>query len=303
MEIFCNCESGVEWEQFCEKMLRHHHGTRNFYTVPAHDQGDYGIEFFTADGTIYQCYFPTPGISMEQYKKNIQDKINEDLKKLDTYSKEIQKMLGDVLVNQWVLLTPENKSKQFITYCQKKKNEVIAKARSFVDAPNFIVKIETADSFPDSKIYALSVSCKSIKINVEKISEDEKNIWRSGNSKFCENITRKSNAFMDVKSDEFNSKIVDSYLKLSKFLDELRTNFPDVHELIEECARSELDAITIDSMFESAFGRSYIKSIIGRNKEAFMKHSGIMSNGNLQEISFGYLAKWIAECNIDFKND
>ena len=40
------------WERFCEDMLRYHFGQINFWKVPDEDQGDYGIEFFTADGTI-----------------------------------------------------------------------------------------------------------------------------------------------------------------------------------------------------------------------------------------------------------
>lgn len=112
-----------EWEGFCEVMLRQHYGQKNFYTVPDEDGGDHGLEFFTADGTLFQCYYPEQGIEMSVYKRRVQKKINDDIKKLKDNESEIAELLDDIKINQWVLLIPENKSKNFIAYCNKKKKK------------------------------------------------------------------------------------------------------------------------------------------------------------------------------------
>ena len=94
-----------EWEAFCEIMLRHHYRQPYFWSVPDEDSGDYGIEFYTAEGTIFQCYYPDLSVDMTTYKKKIQKKINDDLKKLKQYETEIDKMLDGIVVKQWILLT------------------------------------------------------------------------------------------------------------------------------------------------------------------------------------------------------
>lgn len=58
MSSYTDDMSEKEWEAFCEKMLRFHYGQANFWSVPDQDSGDFGIEFYTADGTIFQCYYP-----------------------------------------------------------------------------------------------------------------------------------------------------------------------------------------------------------------------------------------------------
>ena len=63
MSSFIENLSPKEWENFCEVMLRQHYGAKNFYPVPDQDGGDLGIEFYTADGTIFQCYYPEKELS------------------------------------------------------------------------------------------------------------------------------------------------------------------------------------------------------------------------------------------------
>ena len=133
MSAYTDDMTETEWEVFCEMMLRHHYGQPNFWSVPDEDSGDFGIEFYTADGTIFQCYYPDLSVDMKRYKQKIQKKINDDLKKLKEYEQGIGAMLGDIKINQWVLLTQELKSKDLLTYCNKKKKETIDKNISYIE--------------------------------------------------------------------------------------------------------------------------------------------------------------------------
>ena len=116
--------SAKDWEYFCEMMLRHHCGVKNFFIVPDEDSGDLGLEFFSVQGTIFQCYFPEMGIEMKLYKKRIQKKINDDLKKLEENKVKIKALLDEIKINQWVLLTPENKSKD-LSQCSISRENAI----------------------------------------------------------------------------------------------------------------------------------------------------------------------------------
>jgi len=292
--------SREDWEPFCEKMLRQHYGAKNFWKVPGEDGGDLGLEFYTVTGTIFQCYYPDQGIEMKEYKKRIQKKIRDDLKKLKTNEVEIAALLDDIIIDQWVLLTPENKSKDLIPYCHKKKKEVIDKNIPYIKADDFVVKIETPDSYPDAMLYAQGVYGKAVDIALAEVTESTKDIWKTGNAEFSKNISRKSTALMGDGSHLFQDKVVARYIQLEKFLDQLREEHPDIHELIEDSARAQLQSMEEDSVLEAKLDGDFIKNVINNNKTAFEKYSKSMSDKNVQSLSFGYLSKWLAECYMDF---
>ncbi|MES9950656.1 MAG: hypothetical protein ABW118_16990 [Candidatus Thiodiazotropha sp.] len=289
-----------EWERFCEIMLRYHFGQKNFWKVPDEDQGDYGIEFYTADGTIFQCYLPDPTVDMKNYKKKIQKKINDDLKKLDTYQNDIADMLDDIIIKQWVLMTPQNKSKELIKYCNKKKKEVLAKNLSFIDNKAFQVRVETADTFPEGKLFAHNICLRTIDIPLATVSQDEKEAWQEGNSEFTGNIDRKTKAIFGMDNSRFKDEIVTKYIQIEQFLDRLREDFPDIYNLIEDSARAQLESMQQSSILEDNFDKEFIKRIVSENKETFDKYSDHFSDSSKQPLPFGYLSKWIAECYMDF---
>jgi hypothetical protein len=281
-------------------MLRQHFGEDNFYTVPDEDQGDYGIEFFTIQGTIFQCYFPNPQYEMAKYKKEVQKKINDDLKKLKSYEKEIFSMLDGTTINRWVLLTPENRSKNLITYCNKKKNELLKEGIKFIDKENFRVKIETADSYESAKLYALAVQGASINIPLDPISEEEKEAWIVGHSGFSENILRKSNILMGENSIKFQKRVIENYIQTDKFLSIMRSNHPDLLDLIEDTARALLEDSKNNALFEDTLDQNFVKSLQSNNKSTFEKYAKHLSDSNNSLLAFGYLSKWVAECHLDF---
>lgn len=294
--------NGKEWEAFCEIVLRKHYGQPNFWIVPDQDRGDLGIEFFTADGTIFQCYYPDLEVDLATYKKKIQKKINDDLKKLKVNEKSISKLIGEIEIKQWVLLIQELKSKDLISYCDKKRRETISKAISYIDSKKFQVKIETADSFPDAKLYALNVHLKLIDIPLATVSDQDKENWKDGNVEFYGNIERKSQTILGDDSANFESKVVTKYIQIDKFLDQLREDHPDLFTQIEDSAWAQLEAMQEDSLFEDCINRDFIKQIVNNNREAFEKYSKYFSDTNKQSLAFGYLSKWIAECYMDFQD-
>lgn len=293
--------SSEEWEPFCEIMLRQHFGAKNFYSVPDQDQGDLGVEFYTVHGTIFQCYSPEKGIEMSEFKKRIQKKINADLKKLKKNETEIANILDDILIDQWVLLTPENKSKDLLAYCSKKKKEVVKENLAFVDSDNFTVKIETADSYPHGKLYAQGVFEKAVDIPLEDASDSDKVAWKTSNAEFASNVVRKSEKMVGPESEQFQDHVVARYIQIEKFLDQLRADYPDLHELVEDSSFAQLQNMKDKALLESETDKEFIKNVVSSNEAAFNKYAIMMSDSNVQSLSFGYLSKWLAECYMDFQ--
>lgn len=305
MDIFVEQLTAKGWEEFCARMLRYHYGANNFWEVPDADQGDLGLEFFTIDGAIFQCYYPDRNADMAAYKKKIQKKIRDDLKKLKENEKEIGEIFDGIVikVNRWVLLVPEMKSKELIKYCNAKRKELLQSPPAFIDLNDFQVKIDTAECYPDGALFAKQTHAKAIDIPLMEVTEYEKSIWRAGNTEFSANIERKSNAFMAEKAEFFKDAVTRKYIQIEKFLDDLRENYPDLHDLIENSALAQLEKIENDSLFENALDKGFVKNVVRSNEQAFSKYGQYMSDRNMQSLSFGYLSKWLAECFMGFSDD
>ena len=303
MSTFIENLSPKEWEDFCAIMLRHHYTQKNFWEVPDEDQGDLGLEFYTIDGTLFQCYCPDLNTDMPTYKRKIQSKIRNDLKKLEINEKEIKALLDEIVIDQWILLIPKMRSKDLIAYCNRKKKEILKKNLSFIDVDKFQLKIETAGSFPQGKLFAERISCKIIDIPLIEVSEKEKAVWQEQYSEFLSNIIRKSESLVGETTEEFQDQVVIKYIRIEKFLDQLREEHPDIHELVEDSARAQLESMQEESLLEEDINKEFVRNIVKRNIEGFSKYSEYMSDQNMQALSFGYLSKWLAECYMDFKNE
>ncbi len=300
MSNIFNDFDGAKWETFCEIMIRHHYQQPYFTSVPAKDRGDCGLEFFTADGSIFQCYFPDPNYSMAEYKKHVQNKIRTDLQKLDTYKNEINGFLDEIIIKQWVLLIPENKTKDLITYCNRQKKSIIEKNIPYIDNDNFSVKIETADSYPSSKHYALTYGNQKINLPIKPL--DQISLDEMKDTIFDKNIQRKSK-IISPKPDSFSKAMIKKYLVIESYLSELRFNYPDIFQQVDECGRILLeqmqDLIDIECMDPNI---DFIKKVKEQNEKKINDmFNSMISSLVLTELPYGYIAKWIAECNMDFE--
>src|SRR5205823_3307417 len=101
--------TGDQWQDLCIRVLRHHHGVQNLIPVPDDDSGDAGLEAFSLDGHVYQCYAPERGAqlaSRKLYEKH-RNKMTADVTKFIRNVDKIARLLPPGLkISRWVLLVP-----------------------------------------------------------------------------------------------------------------------------------------------------------------------------------------------------
>lgn len=289
---------GTSWENFCENMLRKHFTWKCFYSVPHEDRGDHGIEFFTSCGTIFQCYYPNPSYTMKEYKEKVQIKINKDLKKLKQYENKISDMLNGIKIKTWVLVIPHNRSTELIKYCSRKANEVKKVSPSFIDTDSFLVKIETDDSFMEESLYARNFISKEIDLKVNKPNQKEVDEWKAGNSEFYSNVVRKTEKISSRDTDSFRNELISKYVQINELLDAYREQYPELHGQLTSIALYNLSILKDDSYFEARPASDVLKDLLKLNREQFAKIA--ISRENVELLSFGWIAQWIAECHMDF---
>ena len=238
---------------------------------------------------------------MATYKRNTRKKIRDDLRKLKKHEAKISSMLGGIVVKRWILLVPNLQSKDLIAHCHKCKKKTLEVNVSFIDQEEFTAKIETAESYPDAALYANRVRIQTIDIPIEPISPSQQDIWAGANSAFMGNIERKSELLMRDKAPVFRDRVVKRYIQIEHFLEKLRDEHPDLHELVEGSGGALLEEMKDSSVLQGEIDSSFIGEVLKGNKKGFGKYSSDFSDANATSLPFGYLAKWIAECNMDFE--
>lgn len=289
---------GNDWEDFCRELLRHHFGWACFFPVPARDGGDHGIEFYTSCGTIFQCYRPDPSFDMKDYKRYVQRKINDDLKKLMDNESEIVSMLGDIKIKRWALMIPEIKTKDFLKYCARKTKEIKLNPPSFIDDNDFIVRVDTDESFEHASLIARTLINKKADIKVSEPDSLQVKKWRSDNVEFYENIKRKTDKITPGNNNALRETLISKYVQLNDILEVYRDEYPEIYGALSDLAWYNLDVLRNDNLFSKKSASEIFRSLIESNRDKFSVLA--ISNSNNELFSMGYIAQWVAECNMDF---
>lgn len=115
---------GDKWENFCQVCFKLKYESEGYQAMPADVKGDLGIEGFTRTGKVFQCYCPDTNSSHIKLYEDQRDKMTTDLGKLSKNKEVLPKYLGDVIIRDWIFVTPEYSNKDLIKHCQSKKDEI-----------------------------------------------------------------------------------------------------------------------------------------------------------------------------------
>lgn len=74
--------NGDAWEELCVSCYRLKYQTQNYTAIPAVHGGDAGIEGFTCNGIVHQCYCPEREYDDKELYEHQRDKLTADIEKL-----------------------------------------------------------------------------------------------------------------------------------------------------------------------------------------------------------------------------
>src|SRR2546430_14260062 len=84
------------WQVFAFQLVQLRHKPQNVQIVPDSVRGDAGIEFFSTDGCLYQCYAPEEVTDVRKAASAMKEKGRRDLNKLVNFQTIIQRILQDL---------------------------------------------------------------------------------------------------------------------------------------------------------------------------------------------------------------
>lgn len=291
---------GDEWQAFALQLVQRRHGSENVQIVPDSVRGDAGLEFFTTNGCVYQCYAPQEVSDVKKAASAMKAKAGRDLSKLSKHKDKIAAILSGITVNRWILLCPFLDNKEVVADIRKRglalkelglsflADDFEALCHSQADFAGEIEQLKTMSLGPPLQVEmptATDVSTASGTSIGTRI--DEKLARAYGASATPGQIAARRDAY------------VKAHLYRENALDQLRQN----HAVLWERAFQSIDAeetrlIAVGAT--STLPAEQLQDSTQKIENSLSKALPTLPTGVVTQIALGTVSDWLIRCPLDF---
>lgn len=295
--------NGNDWERYCQQLLKLKYGdTEGYQEVPDRYSGDLGIEGFTRTGRAFQCYCPDGEPTLKELYENQRDKVTRDISKFLRNETELKRMLGNIVIKEWHFLTPRYDSRELITHCAKKAEEVRLSRKSHI-ALDFTILIRTEDDFiPERETY-LSAGIGQISPDVSQITEEEVIEWKESHNEYFETIESKLIKIIN-DIDKRNSQaanMVKCYLLGQNILEDIRKEFPSHYEKIIRLKDATESSVEIMSGLDQKNPGEFLRNTLSDYEETLDSQlNKSLDRSTIMRLGQEAISDWLIRCPLDF---
>lgn len=305
--------SGDTWEKWCDDIYRDKYQDYNFIKIPSSHQGDAGIEGFTNNGIVYQCYCPEKNYTDDQLYEHLRNKVTKDINKLvdKEYAKKLSN-LGVSLIKEWHFVIPEYRDKRIIEHLKKKREEVQAIRSnepiiySYID-PNIQIVPKTAEDFKVEFIRLIRNPLVDLKLNIAVKSIKDID-WTICKADKLENIKRKMKAIMnkDENDSDFKEMIkfwAEAYLKGIEIMNVLQKSYRSIYEDLYELEKQyEMDVFEKSRMNnDHSLNNQIFHEILNDFEKVINEQFTYFSSASAKELKRDIVSGWLANCSLEFR--
>lgn len=303
-KLFGNID-GNEWEKICQRILRMRFRENGYSEVPSKYGGDLGIEGFTLNGILFQCYVPEePDFEKSIYSAQVK-KITTDVGKLIKNIKKIRELNGESIIREWHFLTPNYDNKDLLKHCRKKEKEVILALNNYVNQ-DFKILIKTEDDYIEETQVLFNIGLNKIPYNESLVAKDEfEDLLNSSNdiiNKIKEKIEKIPSISID--STKVNLLVRNIFLQYTlgqAHLDHLKNIHPNHYSKLLRLKDSIEKSVERESLTFSGNGGDLLRNV--QNKYSDQICSVFQNSFELSLIEClanEAISDWLVRCPLDF---
>jgi len=295
---------GPAWESHCLDLLRlRYKEPGHFQRIPSRDQGDLGIEGFSIDGCVYQCYAHEGALpTKERYEKQ-RKKLTTDLKKLVINEVELRTILGTVKIRTYVFMTPIHDSKRLNAHAKTKAAEIRGMDLS-ICTEDFDIIIHTEADYPVERAEILNLGLDRFRFPPFSSSSQAVDHFINTNPEFLAIITEKLTRIRELDRDEIEQllkHLVSQKLDADNKLSEIRRTYVDGWERIQSARAIRETSLAVSSILSVLDSRVLLSTTSMEYKQMLLSEFGFLSEEAAEVIAWGTTTDWLAECPLNFR--
>lgn len=307
-------KTGNNWEDLCVQCYRLRYQNDNYTHIPAISGGDAGIEGYTNNGIVHQCYCPEREYSDNDLYEHLRDKLSDDIGKLLKNGKRL-KALGVPPIVEWHFNIPEYKDSRIISHIETKRQEVInvknEKPEDYTYiADGFRIVIKTAEDLKPEICRIIRTNLADLQLN-QIIKHSETPDWSKCDSEKVANIRRKIKAVMSVQEDDNEdlnkvvSIYIENYISGLEIMNNLRTTVPEIYEDIFQLEQSYKREVSVKTLMNTnkSMNISLFETILNEFQAKLERvFSQRFNETSISELKQDLVASWLADCSMEFRS-
>lgn len=303
---------GNGWEKLCQSCYRIRYQNQHYTEIPAVHGGDAGIEGFTCEGIVIQCYYPERNYTDNELYEHLRNKMTADISKLlnKDYKSKLMK-LGVHQIHEWHFVIPLYKDSRIIEHATAKGKEVLERKKNEATlydyiADDFKIVIKQAEDFKFEITRIIRDSLTNTKLNLAIYQTDTID-WSKCDSVKVENIKRKVKAVSDYNEGDDNFKnIVDiyikSYIKGLELLNMLRLSYTEIYEDVNMLEQVYKKQVSIQTMMntDKSLNLQIFNSILDDFGKKLNETCKYFTSASIIELKIDIISMWLADCSMQF---
>lgn len=306
--------SGEEWEKLCNSCYRMRYQEFGYQEIPAVYRGDGGIEGFTKNGIVYQCYCPEKDYTDDELYEHMRNKMTKDVSKFISKEYEaVLKGLGIHDVREWHFVVPQYKDRRILEHAEKKRKEVLeykknnSKQCDYI-SDDFTITVKVIDDFKP-ELFRIIRNDYEPKIDLTILRKKTVD-WANCDNVKVNNVKRKIKAVMnDIDdNDEDYIDIVNSYMESYvvgiELMEKLRAEQIDIYEQIvglETTYKRQVE-IKTKTNTDSSINQKLFTEIIDDFQRILEKEFPYLPSSSIGELKDDMISSWLADCSMQFKS-
>ncbi|MBN8783570.1 MAG: hypothetical protein J0G98_10935 [Terrimonas ferruginea] len=302
--------NGNSWETMMQVVFKNRYKDVDYHRIKP-SPGDFGIEGFTRDGLVFQCYCPDTHINDDRLYEKQRDKITEDLKKISIYEQELIKILGGIKIKKWIFVTPKMGHNKLITHCNSKRDEIRALNLSTLDS-DFDVIIHEGDHYNKEIGAYLNDGNQKFSLTPEKGTDEQSNVvaWKDTKIDLVNNAITKNEIRLSTrlpnpdpqKVNELTNETVKKFLNGESMLRTWQDMHPENHQRFTELLSSLEEELKEKCLLNNDAPQDFVDRITidieGKIIDAF-RFLEMSSVTRLKNYAVSY---WLLNCSLYFES-
>ncbi|MCQ4142013.1 hypothetical protein [Chryseobacterium sp. EO14] len=297
---------GNSWEAFCQTCFKLKYESNGYQELTAW-QGDLGIEGFTRDGIVFQCYCPDEEYEPSTLYEKQRDKITKDLKKLDAKKEDLKKYLKDTKIKKWIFVTPGYKNKELVKHCRDKADEYRAMSLEILDS-DFDVFVQDLGFFAEQIPYVVGFNGKKVEVNHIPESKENQERWKNSSISLVQTANRKNTHRVsdnvpkrEEKINKLTSLTISHFLNGNLMLGKIQTSFPDDYEKFVRIISQYEEKVEEMCITNSSDSNTLYDKIAVDLKAKIASSFPYLDEITIERLTNQVLADWILRCPIEFE--
>lgn len=293
---------GKSWQRRALLLVQLRHGAQNVQTVPDKVRGDAGLEFFTTDGCLYQCYAPEEPGNTPKSTSAMKQKATRDLPKLLKNQVTIGGILADLKCNRWILFCPFLDDKTVIAHVRAKGIGIRDLGLPFL-SDDFEALVQSQEDFAN-EIYQL----RKLPIGPELViapTTDE--VIESQDKDLVETLDDKLERAYPKASPTrritYREDYIKSHIRRENTLESLRTDHPVLWERAWQTIKAEENRLKILGAAGTASPIEHLRESLSRIENGLTNDLPSVARATISDLSMGTLSDWLMRCPLDFDGE